>query len=133
MAEAILRHLTNGTADIASAGTHPQPEIHPLARETALRLFGLNMAGQFPKNVDQFAGRHFDYVITVCDHAAETCPVFPGRSERIRWSFEDPAAASDTVLRATFEAVATQINERLIAWLARPDVQAKLSPHPTQA
>lgn len=128
MAEAILRHLTNGAAEVASAGTQPQPEIHPLARETVSRLFGLNMDGQFPKKADQFVGQPFDYVITVCDHAAETCPIFPGSSERMHWSFEDPAAAAgdDSARRAKFDEVAQQISSTLSAWLAQPDVKAKL-------
>lgn len=127
MAEAILRNLTHGNVYVASAGTQPQAQIHPLARATVANLFGLDMAGQFPKQVTEFVGRPFDYVITVCDHAAETCPVFPGNSERIHWSFEDPAAAidDDARQRATFERVATEIAERLTAWLALPAVQAK--------
>lgn len=128
MAEAILRHLTRGTVDVASAGTQPQLEIHPLARETVSSLFGLDMAGQFPKKVDQLLNQSFDYVITVCDHAAETCPVFPGTAERIHWSFADPAAATgtDAARRATFAEIAAQISKRLTAWLAQPDVRAKL-------
>lgn len=128
MAEAILRHLTNGSAYVASAGTQPQGEIHPLARATVTRLFGLDMAGQFPKKVDQYVGKPFDFVITVCDHAAETCPVFPGTVKRIHWSFEDPAAATgdDASRQAKFEAIAEQISKRLVAWLDEPDVKAKL-------
>lgn len=127
MAESILRSLTSGADLIASAGTKPQPEIHPLARETVSRLYGLTMSGQFPKKVDQFVGEPFDYVITVCDHAAETCPIFPGSAERIHWSFEDPAASDgdEATRRAKFEAVAQQIFARLSAWLAQPDVKAK--------
>lgn len=129
MAETILRQLTGGNAYVASAGTHPQPEIHPLARQTVSRMFGLEMTGQFPKKVDQYVGHRFDYVITVCDHAAETCPVFPGNVERIHWSFEDPAAAAgdESSRRARFESIAAQIASRLSAWLAEPAVQARLS------
>jgi len=114
MAEAILRHLTGGRATVASAGTEPQPEIHPMARIAVDRLFGLDMAGQHPKKVDTLLGRHFDYVITVCDHAAESCPVFPGDTERIHWSFEDPAAVTgdDERRQRAFEDTAGQILAR---------------------
>jgi arsenate reductase len=127
MAEAILRHLTRGMAYVASAGTRPQPEIHPMARETVARLFGLNMSGQFPKRVNQFVGRSFDYVITVCDHAAETCPVFPGETKRIHWSFEDPAAGDDADRRQRFERIAREIHERFTEWLSLPDVREQLA------
>jgi arsenate reductase len=129
LAEALLRSLTDGRADIYSAGTHPQPDIHPLARRAARGLLGLDMAGQHPKSIDAFLGRTFDYVITVCDRAAETCPVFPGDAERIHWSFEDPAAVpgtDDERLRA-FESTTLAILARLRTWLMLPAVQAKLS------
>lgn len=128
MAEAILRHLTGRRAEVSSAGTRPQRDVHPLARETMIRLYGLDTTGQFPKKVDQFIGRPFDYVITVCDHAAETCPVFPGNVERIHWSFEDPAAAEgdEAARRAKFEAIARQIHAKFSGWLGQPDVMAKL-------
>ena len=77
MAEAILRHVGKGALDVESAGTRPRPDIHPLARRAARTLLDLEMDGQHPKTLDRFRGRHFDYVITVCDHAAESCPYSP--------------------------------------------------------
>ncbi len=55
---------------------------------------GLDISGQRSKSVDEFSGQEFDYVITVCDRANENCPVFPGGTKRIHWSFDDPAEAT---------------------------------------
>jgi protein-tyrosine-phosphatase len=72
MAEAILKHLAGGRAVVESAGTAPQPEIHPMARHAVTTLLNLDMGAQHPKVLDRFLGRHFDYVITECDREAET-------------------------------------------------------------
>jgi protein-tyrosine-phosphatase len=130
MAEAILRHLTRGTADVQSAGSDPRPEINPLARDAVRRLFRLDMAGQHPKPVSALAGRHFDYVITVCDRAAEACPTFPGAREIIRWSLPDPAEAtgSEEESRRAFENSARDLMRRIRLWLALPAVARSIPP-----
>jgi ArsR family transcriptional regulator, arsenate/arsenite/antimonite-responsive transcriptional repressor / arsenate reductase (thioredoxin) len=92
MGEALLRHMSRGQIDVMSARSRPRLEIHPMARRAMKVLFGLDMAGQRPKPLEAFLGERFDYIITVCDRAAESCPAFPEDPERIRWSFEDPAA-----------------------------------------
>jgi len=127
MAEAILRHVGKGALDVESAGARPQPDIHPLARRAARTLLDLEMDGQHPKTLDRFRGEHFDYVITVCDHAAESCPVFPG-AERIHWSCEDPAAVAgtDEEKQRAFDATATQLLSRIRAWLSSPPLRARL-------
>jgi arsenate reductase len=80
-----------------------------------------------PKSLSLFLDRRFDYVITVCDRAAETCPVFPGDPQRIHWSFEDPAAVADEeARRRAFEHVATGLAGRLRIWLSLPDVSRRL-------
>jgi protein-tyrosine-phosphatase len=124
MAEAILRHLSGGRIEVESAGTLPKAAIHPLARETVHRLFGLDMAGQSPKPLDRFLGERFDYVITVCDRAAEACPVFPGAPAMIHWSLEDPAAIAGTAAkqRGAFEDTARALETRIGLWLSQPDV-----------
>lgn len=91
MAEGLLRHLAGDRFEVASAGvspTHVRPEAI-----TAMREIGIDISDHHSKSVDEFANQEFDYVITVCDNANEQCPVFPGKTERIHWSFEDPAAA----------------------------------------
>jgi len=119
MAEAILRHAARGRITVESAGTAPQLEIHPSAREVVKHLFDLEMPGQYPKNVDRFRDEAFDYVITVCDQAAESCPVFPGGGERIHWSFEDPSQATgnDDQRLEVFRRVRDQIKRRIVEWI----------------
>jgi arsenate reductase len=120
MAEAILRRVGRGTIEVESAGTQPQPEIHPYAKRAAKKLLDLDMEGQFPKTLDRFIGQHFDYVITVCDGAAESCPVFPGNPERLHWSFEDPAAATgtDADKQRAFDDTADRLISRIRSWLS---------------
>ena len=128
IAEALLRHLSHGAFEVASAGTEPKPEIHPMAQKAVQTQFGIDMAQQFPKSVDRYHNRHFDYVITVCDRAAETCPVFPGESERMHWSFEDPAAATgtDEEKQRAFDDVARQLLARMRVWLSQPALRSRI-------
>lgn len=76
---------------------------------------GIDLTGHRSKSVDEFAGQEFDYVITVCDNAKESCPVFPSKTHRIHWSFEDPAEAegSDEEVLAVFTRVRDEIRKRL--------------------
>ena len=129
MAEAILRQLSGGRVDVRSAGSAPRPEIHPLARETVRSLYGLDMTGQRPKPVEDFAGSSFDSVITVCDRAAESCPTFPGATEIIRWSLPDPAEAGGTDFerRRAFEDTARDLTRRIRLWLSLPGVARRIS------
>jgi arsenate reductase len=129
MAEAILRHLSNSEIHVESAGTHPQSDVHPMARIAVRNLFNIDMTGHCPKSVDQFVRDHFDYVITVCDQAAETCPVFPGAAERIHWSYEDPAAVVGTneQRQRAFDSVAQQLTARMRLWLALPEVRNRIA------
>jgi arsenate reductase (thioredoxin) len=92
MAEGLLRHHAGEQFDVESAGTKPgfvRPEAVEVMREA-----GIDIAGHRSKPVDEFAGQQFDYVITVCDNARETCPVFFGKAEKLHYDFEDPAAAT---------------------------------------
>ena len=132
MAEAILRHLAGGRVAVESAGSDPRPEIHPMARDAARKLYGLEMTGQRPKAIAGLVGRPFDYVITVCDRAAESCPTFPGAPEIIRWSLTDPAQASGTEgeKRRAFENSARDLMQRIRLWLALPGVAGRISPTP---
>ncbi|MBZ5528050.1 MAG: arsenate reductase ArsC [Acidobacteriia bacterium] len=94
MAEGLLRHLAGAAVEVHSAGTRPAG-LNPLAVE-ALREIGLDISAQRSKSVEEFSGQRFDTVITVCDSAAESCPVFPGAPQRIHWSLPDPAAVPGT-------------------------------------
>jgi arsenate reductase (thioredoxin) len=94
MAEGLLRHDAGDRFEVWSAGTKPsQLRAEAIA---AMREVGIDISGQRSKSVDEFAGRAFDYVITVCENAKETCPILPGTTKRIHWSIEDPAAARGT-------------------------------------
>jgi arsenate reductase len=88
MAEGILRHDGGGVFEVESAGVKPGI-VRPEAIE-AMREIGIDISGHRSKSVDEFIGQEFDTLITVCDNAKETCPVFPGKTERVHRSFEDP-------------------------------------------
>ena len=91
MAEGLLRHDAGDSFEVSSAGTKPT-HVRPEAI-TVMRELGIDISGQRSKSVHEFAGQEFDYVITVCDSAEESCPIFPATTRRIHWSIEDPAAA----------------------------------------
>jgi protein-tyrosine-phosphatase/N-acetylglutamate synthase-like GNAT family acetyltransferase len=127
MAEALLRHLSNERVDVFSAGTDPGRRIHPLAIETLEQQYGIHASGLQPKSIRRFLDERFDFVITVCDHAAESCPVFPGGAERIHWSFEDPAAVEDPDdQRRAFEEVAKGLVTRLRTWMSLPAIRDRM-------
>lgn len=117
MAEGLLRHLAGGAIIVESAGTAPSP-VNPLAiRDMAER--GIDISHHRSKHLSEFLNQPFDVVITVCDQAAEACPIFPGRAERIHWSFPDPAAVTGTGEEriAAFREVRDALEQHLRAWL----------------
>jgi arsenate reductase len=118
MAEGLLRQEDGDRFDVFSAGTHPTT-VRPEA-VGAMSELGIDISKQWSKSVDDFAGKEFDYVITVCDNANEECPIFPGNTRRLHWSFEDPAAvtASFQERMAAFRRIRDQIHERLKAFVA---------------
>jgi protein-tyrosine-phosphatase len=89
-AEALLRHLGGDRVEVHSAGT-VATRVHPLAIAVMAEK-EIDISGQCSKHLDEFAGQTFDYVVTVCDNARESCPVFPGAPEKIHWSIADPSA-----------------------------------------
>lgn len=91
IAEGFLRHLASKDFEALSAGTKPS-RLNPLAVKI-MEEKGIDISGQYSQSIDEFLNESLDYIITVCDHAKETCPVFPGTAERIHWSFRDPADA----------------------------------------
>lgn len=94
MAEGLLRHMAGESFDSFSAGTHPVG-LNPGA-VAAMKDLGVDIASHRSKHVSEFVNDTFDYVITVCDRAKETCPIFPGGSQLLHWSFDDPAAVQGT-------------------------------------
>jgi arsenate reductase (thioredoxin) len=109
----ILRQIAGNDFEVASAGVAPSH-----VRPEAIKVMGelrIDISDHRSKSVDEFLGQEFDFVITVCDNANEQCPVFPGKTKRIHWSFEDPAAAlGDEPARLTvFRLVRDEIKIRL--------------------
>ena len=117
MAEGFLRSLAGDRFEVASAGTQAT-RVHPLAIR-AMAEVGIDVGGNTSKVVDAFVEQPWEYVITVCDGANEACPVFPKKSSRLHWSFEDPAQAtgSDDQRLEVFRRVREQIRRRVTAWI----------------
>jgi arsenate reductase len=113
MAEYLLKSF-DPSLEVHSAGTFPATAVSPNAI-AAMQEIGISMKGAFPKSVDNFLSDPFDYVITVCDHAKETCPVFTGRvRHRLHIGFDDPAEATgtDEQVMAVFRRVRDEIRDR---------------------
>jgi arsenate reductase len=117
MAEGFLRHLAGERFEVASAGTEARG-VHPLAAR-AMAEAGVDLRGHMSKTLDRFLDTPWDYVVTVCDSARETCPVFPATTTRAHWSFDDPSAAggSEDERLAVFRRVRDEIRSRIEAWL----------------
>jgi arsenate reductase len=110
MAEGLLRHIAGDKYDIVSAGTRPRG-VHPTTIKV-MKEAGIDISRHTSKDVEQFLGERFDYVITVCDRAKQQCPVFPG-AEPIHWGFDDPAEAPAGREIETFRRVREEILQRL--------------------
>ncbi|OGL16143.1 MAG: protein-tyrosine-phosphatase [Candidatus Rokubacteria bacterium RIFCSPLOWO2_12_FULL_71_22] len=118
MAEGWLRALAGERFEAASAGTEAT-RVHPLAIR-AMAEVGVDIAGHVSKTLDRFLAEPWDWVVTVCDAANERCPVFPVRTTRIHWSFDDPSRAtgSEEARLAVFRRVRDEIGARLRTWLS---------------
>jgi len=119
MAEGLLRHDGGARFEVESAGVIAS-FVRPPAIE-AMKEIGIDISGHRSKSVEEFTGQDFDYVITVCDNAKENCPVFPGKTQRIHWSFDDPAEAEgdDGEKLAVFRRVRDEIREKLTEFIRR--------------
>jgi len=118
MAEGLLRARSNGRIQVYSAGNEPS-RVHPLAIR-AMGDLGIDISKHYSKSLTEFLGQEFDYVITVCDKARETCPFFPGSPQRIHWSLPDPSAVEgdEEVRYQAFRDIALQLNNRINYLLA---------------
>lgn len=122
MAEGLLRHEAGDRFEVFSAGTHPS-----LVRPEAIAVMneiGIDISGHHSKSIDEFKrdeskGQELDTVVTVCDHANEFCPVFPGKTQRLHWPFEDPAAVKGTGEQRldAFRKVRDRIHGRIMVFL----------------
>jgi protein-tyrosine-phosphatase/DNA-binding transcriptional ArsR family regulator len=122
MAEALADQLSGGMVQAASAGSHPKP-LHPNAVRV-MRPRGIDLSDRRSKHLDEFAGRRFDSVITLCDRVREVCPEFPGTPETLHWSIPDPARGfgphppGDDETLAAFERTASELTVRIEFLLA---------------
>ena len=121
MAEGLLRHLAGDRFEAFSAGTEAT-HVRPLAIRVMAEL-GIDIAGQESKTLDRYLGEPFEAVITVCDQAAEACPVFPGAKRRLHWSFPDPSRAtgSEEAQLAVYRQVRDDIQACIERELISPD------------
>jgi arsenate reductase len=113
MAEGLLRHDAGESFDVESAGTKPS-QVRPEAI-TVMKEIGVDISRHRSKSVDEFSGQNFDCVLTVCDNAKESCPIFPGKTVTIHRNFEDPAArqGSEEERFAVFRRVRDEIRDYL--------------------
>jgi len=126
MAEALLRVRAGDAVVARSAGSHPKP-LHPGA-VAVMAERGVDIAGARAKHLRRYLRHRFDRVVTMCDKVREICPEFPGPARATHWSIVDPSSTpgDDGVTRATFRAVADEIDERIGLLLA------ELSNHPME-
>jgi arsenate reductase len=118
MAEGLWNHLADGSWQAFSAGSKPSGYVHPLAVQ-ALRELGLDISANDSKSVLEFSGQSFDLVVTVCDHAKDSCPAFPGARDVLHWPFDDPAEAhgSDEAKMLVFRRVRDEIRRAIVDYL----------------
>ena len=118
MAEGLLRHLGQEAVAVASAGTRPA-QIHADAIRSMSEI-GVDISSQRSKPLEPFLGQPFDYLITLCDDAKQSCPAFPSASQNIHWSIPDPAAArgTDEQRMAVFRRVREDLAARIRLFLA---------------
>lgn len=119
MAEGLLRHMAGDVFDVFSAGTRPAG-LNPRA-VAAMKDIGVDISRQRSKHVEELLNGRFDYVITVCDRAKESCPVFPSSGALLHWSFDDPAACKGTEVERekVFHRVRDEIQGQIRTFLNR--------------
>jgi len=119
MAEGLVNHDLAGEFQAFSAGTDPS-DVHPVAVAVMGEL-GIDIAHHRSKSMDEFANEKFDYVITLCDQANESCPVFFGGTQRLHMGFDDPAAVpgSEAEKLSAFRKVRDQIREKVVGFLSK--------------
>lgn len=119
MAEALVNHDLAEQVKAFSAGTEPS-SVHPLA-VAVMRELGIDISNQRSKGLEEFVGQKFDYVITLCSQADESCPVFFGGTQKIHMGFLDPAAVTgnEEEKNSAFRTVRDQIRDQILEFLSR--------------
>jgi protein-tyrosine-phosphatase len=113
IAEALIEHMSGGSIEASSAGSHPKP-LH----QTAVRVMrrrGIDISANRTKHLDEFVAQRFDMVITLCDRVREVCPEFPSHPQLVHWSVPDPAreGTTDPASYAAFERTAAELETRI--------------------
>jgi arsenate reductase (thioredoxin) len=116
MAEGLLRTIGGERFEVFSAGVKPSA-VRPEAIQ-AMKEIGIDISGHRSKSVDEFAGQQFDAVITVCDNAKETCPLFPGKTQKIHQSFQDPPAPGESSAEETIS-IFRRVRDEIQEWMNR--------------
>ena len=121
MAEALLNWKGKGRFAAQSAGSRPASRVNPLAIET-LRQYAVPWRGRAPRDIDGLEREPWDFVITVCDRAKESCPIFPGQPMLAHWGMPDPAevAGDEVTKRAAFREAFLLLSRRIDLLLALP-------------
>lgn len=121
IAEALLQRKGRGDFEAGSAGSNPAPKVHPLTLDV-LHQHGIDWTGRTPKGMDAVQGQRWDFVITVCDRARESCPTFPGQPVYAHWGMPDPAAVAESpaAQARAFQETLVYLSRRLDLFLALP-------------
>ena len=118
MAEGLLKNMAEDRFEISSAGIKPT-QVNPLAIKV-MHEIGIDISGYRSKSVSEFVDKEFDYIITVCDNARQTCPMFPGKYKKISWDLEDPVLPYGTqednlmLFRETRDSIKEKISNFLL-------------------
>jgi arsenate reductase len=117
MAEGFFRKYGGGKIEVKSAGLEPKG-VNPLATKV-MKEVGIDISGHTSNHLNEYINEDFEYVITVCDNAAENCPTWPKKTQRVHWPFPDPAEADGTELEVlgVFRKVRDDIGERVKGWI----------------
>jgi arsenate reductase len=117
IAEGFLRHMAGDKFQVYSAGIKPT-QINPLAIKVMAEV-GVDISEHRSKSAMEFIGQEFDYVVTVCDNAKQTCPVFPGHYEKLHWSLDDPAEAegSEEDKLRVFRKIRDKIKDNVLTFI----------------
>jgi arsenate reductase len=121
IAEALLQRKGQGDFEAGSAGSNPAAQVHPLTVDV-LRKHGIDWTGRMPKGMDDVQGQRWDFVITVCDRARESCPTFPGQPVYAHWGMPDPAEVTEShaARERAFQETLVYLGRRLDLFLALP-------------
>ena len=122
LGEYLLRRLGGARFEVFSAGSFPTGKVNPLAVQVLKDVYNIDASEARSKSAAEFANTRFDFVVTVCDHARETCPIWPGQPIVAHWSSPDPAAVEGSYAEKyrAFKDVASQISRRLQLFTSLP-------------